>query len=357
MTTPPAGVAAARAEASDSERRRGWVPWGCATAALGVGLVAAEGWLLVTLSLTSFDRVAGLVPAASLSVGVVGTAWLWRHERWTVGETRRQFGWALLGGVSVGAAGALTVLHAAFNGTPLAHPVYLLAVWTMGGAVIGLLVSVYDVRRNRATAATTDARRDAERARQRLSVLNRVLRHDVRNHVNVIEGHTQRLVEEADGDRADSARAVERATADLVAVCDTARSFERLLGTADALPPRDAAALAREVAARREGLAPGADIRVDIEGSAPVPRVLELGLEQVVENAVVHHPGEATVTVTVAVADGSVTVTVADDGPGIPPGKPRCSTRRRRRNCSTAAGSGCGWRGGARSWPGATSRS
>ncbi|MFB6166363.1 MAG: histidine kinase N-terminal 7TM domain-containing protein [Haloarculaceae archaeon] len=175
------------------------------------------------------------------------------------------------------------------------------------GIVAGRLVSLREV--------TTQRQRE-----QRLDVMNRLFRHNLRNEINVIKGNAELVADElADptlGER------VER----IVDVAETistrsdkvgwiARTLDRAeLGTVDVT-----AAVADVVTDARENY-PDAEIRADLTSGvrAEAAPPLSIAVEELVDNAVQHHDGEApTVEISVERAAETVTIRVADDGPGI----------------------------------------
>jgi len=162
----------------------------------------------------------------------------------------------------------------------------------------------------------------AERQReQRLAVLNRVLRHNLRNDLNVV----QLRVEEAstrvgDEDVASLLDAAADKTAGVVALGEKARSFEQAVQAAADVPVVVPEVVEAGVGRAREAY-PAATITVS-GTDAPVVRtnsaLLRLVLLNLLENAVEHAGAEPTVTVDVSADRETVTVTVTDDGPGIP---------------------------------------
>jgi signal transduction histidine kinase len=180
-----------------------------------------------------------------------------------------------------------------------------------GGLVSGRLVTVRDVTRDR-------------RHQQRLAVLNRILRHDLRNDLNTIQGHADLL--ETDPNAAESP-AIIRAKADrLVDLATKVREAERMLGRGESVrSEHDVTRLVRDRvdSARRER--PFADFTVDVPSTPVVVRssdLLGVAVDNLVENAIVHTDSLTPhVSVTVRRSDGpdpSVELAVADTGPGIP---------------------------------------
>ncbi|WP_435073879.1 histidine kinase N-terminal 7TM domain-containing protein [Halorubrum sp. HHNYT27] len=187
---------------------------------------------------------------------------------------------------------------------------------------------------------------ERERRRQQLEVLNRVLRHNLRNDAGVVHGYGELLVERLDDpDLARMADAIERRSGALAALGEKAGTVERLLsdGEASAVAVDE---LVENVAADARGGEQRGSVDVDIEREAGrgegdwTTRVradaLRAVVENTVENALVHHDGEGVERadggpwVRASLrreADGSdadgdrparFVLTVADDGPGIP---------------------------------------
>jgi len=162
---------------------------------------------------------------------------------------------------------------------------------------------------------------DLREYQRRLSVLDRVLRHNLRNKMNVVLGHAEGLASADDPSVAEGAARIREAATELLDLSESARRFE---GVFDADARRagavDVAALAGSVVEEARLAHPGADISAVLPDEAPARahETFELALEELVENAVVHSDREEPrVEVTVRVAAVAVEVRVADDGPGL----------------------------------------
>jgi signal transduction histidine kinase len=159
-----------------------------------------------------------------------------------------------------------------------------------------------------------------ENREQRLAVLNRALRHNLRNDMNVVDGYATTLADRLDGEDAAVAETIQGVAADLVALSKKARDVETVMaaGASDDAPADVDALVERTVDAVRDAH-PDASVSVTVDGAARVPSraVVEAVVENAVENAVVHGGGRVRVR-TEPPADGCVQVVVADDGPGIP---------------------------------------
>jgi PAS domain S-box-containing protein len=154
---------------------------------------------------------------------------------------------------------------------------------------------------------------------QRLSVLSRVLRHNVRNRTNVIRGHAKHVRARVDGpDLQDELATVERAATDLALTSDRARRAEELLREDHSI--RQQIDLAETI----RGAVESADtdhlvVETDLPDSAPAVAAEAVGfaVRELLTNVREHVP-DPTVRITVDADGDTADVIVADDGPGIP---------------------------------------
>jgi len=165
---------------------------------------------------------------------------------------------------------------------------------------------------------------ERKQRRRRLEVLNRVLRHDLRNNMNVIQTATEALADHVDDDGREYLDIVEDSTAELVGLAEKTRTVERTVDSDDATAgPVDAAETVRRVVESVREEHPEAEIEVAAPARALVGSdgYLEQALENVVENAVEHNDTETprvSVTVDPDAEGETVAIRVTDDGPGIP---------------------------------------
>jgi len=160
---------------------------------------------------------------------------------------------------------------------------------------------------------------EQRRRRRRLEVLNRVLRHNVRNQLTVARGSAE-LVARADGVDPDDADRLRDALGEIATLSEKARALERVLSRTGA-EPGDPVPVVREVVADRRGAHPDATIEYDgTAASVAVPAAEHLRpvLDELIENAVEHAGPAPWVGVTVQAGSEGVELTVEDDGPGIP---------------------------------------
>ncbi|MFB6137218.1 MAG: ATP-binding protein [Halobacteriaceae archaeon] len=173
---------------------------------------------------------------------------------------------------------------------------------------------------------------DRHRRERLVGVLNRVLRHNLRNDVNVIAGYAETVRDHLSGEVRDYAERIV-ATADrLAAVSDTARELESTLRSEPEMARRDVVPLVTRPAEQVAERHPEASVTVDAPDAAAAwtaPR-LETAVWELVDNAASHGGEHPEVTVEVVdgapAADGAggddgegtVLVRVTDDGPGLP---------------------------------------
>jgi Signal transduction histidine kinase len=158
--------------------------------------------------------------------------------------------------------------------------------------------------------------------RQRLSVLNRVLRHNLRNEMAKIRGRAKLIADGGHGET-DHAETIVSSADELISTGERARQVEEMMATtavdSDSI---SLAAIAEAVVAEYRSEYPEATLSVDIAESLTMPineEVLSPLLDNLVENAVVHNDAETVVvTVDARETDSGVRVSVADNGPGIP---------------------------------------
>jgi len=159
-----------------------------------------------------------------------------------------------------------------------------------------------------------------ERDRQ-LAVLDRVLRHNLRNKMGVVLGRAEDVERLADGEAAAAGRRIRREGRALLDVVGDQREIVELVAESPDPTTCDLRRIVdRQLAAARERH-PEAEFAVTCPDAVEARAVSSFGraLRELIDNAVEHADEEAPhVRISVTADDDRVTVAVADEGPGIP---------------------------------------
>ncbi len=193
-------------------------------------------------------------------------------------------------------------------------------VGAVGGFAVGYVEARAIQREVEATAATVRAEQ-LEAERELLTYLNDLLRHEVLNAAQVIEGNATLLLNDCSDEQTRAhLEKIKHRSNDLSDVIDDVRAMLNANKNHDATGVVDLSELLRgEVSALRARFD-----EVDVDTTIPdgVTVVgnegLELLFSNLLENAVEHNDNATPrVTVTVETAPETVTVKIADNGPGI----------------------------------------
>lgn len=157
---------------------------------------------------------------------------------------------------------------------------------------------------------------------QRLDVLNRVLRHDVRTETNLIHGYADRLNADPSDERA-LAVVKESATRILELSEQTRTASELFDPVSEPSPPMPFDEIVETVAAELREEFPHATVSVDDDLPATaVPALVTVIAENLCSNAVRHNDADSPSVWIHGAVDGDWTeLVVADNGPGIDEGE------------------------------------
>lgn len=310
-------------------------------------VLAAAGSLLAAVALWHYwreIRVVGLgigpiVAAAlgvSLSTGVVYAALRLRTSDLHAREGWLVVGAGLGGGLFTALTHGLTMAVRAFEGRPLPEPTFPLLVAASVGILGGVVIGGEHVR----------TRRLAEQARETsdaMAFTNSLLRHDVRNALQIVDGHATLLARRDDDQVRESAETISGQTASLERIVTEVESVVEVLTGEQAGETADAGAVLDDAIGAVATDRAGVTVETDVDSELPVAGgdALYPVFSNVVGNAVEHGSGasnegspedegrntdENSVRIRVTAArendvngngDRAV-VRVADDGPGVP---------------------------------------
>mgnify|MGYP000566129832 CR=1 FL=1 len=290
----------------------------------GLGLLAAVGLAPLGYHLTSLSTMSGptavvtgaLVPVACSALVVAATVPVARSPL-SPAYTLRVTGWSALGALTLGAVMLLFVTYEMSQGPPPERPFIVIVGAASVGSVFGLAFGLTDARQQH----TQD---QLERSNDQLTVLNRVLRHNIRNAMTVVSGRVELLNERADGGD-ESAAVVEENVDRLLTVSEHARHIGAVIGSdgadEDVETVVDLVEVVDGVIERLRAEHPDAEFDAPAAESCRVRAhpLTEVVTSEMIENAVVHNDGDAPqVTVSVWRVGNHAALRVADDGPGLP---------------------------------------
>lgn len=250
------------------------------------------GPILSTVGSTLYLRRNGYRPCA-----------IWRIALWTVGG---------LAVVTFFFAIWEFYIEAALVGDPNWSATTLIAS-AQTGALGGFAVGLYDVR-------AEHRRRRAAETRERLELLNRVVRHDIRNRMQVVHGRTELLRERGETDHVET---ILDATETVIDLTETARDVtETTLHQDQDLEAVSLRTVLQSRVNRARAEYDAATIRIDGEiqpTDVLANEMLGSVIDNLVHNAIAHNDAiRPRVDISVDEGTDHVTVFVADNGPGIP---------------------------------------
>jgi len=185
-------------------------------------------------------------------------------------------------------------------------------------------------KQNYGFAIYSDITDDLQRERH-LDVLHRVLRHNLRNDLNVVLGMATKIIETTDEDETRAAATKIRQTAsELSQLSDEANTIAKVLGEQATMRPVELDPLVDEVVADIEPRFEAAAISADVPAGTAVSAndKLQIVLRSLLDNAIRHNDSsEPRTTVTAnRLNPSTVELAVADNGPGIPADEQRIIT-------------------------------
>ena len=193
--------------------------------------------------------------------------------------------------------------------------------------------------------------RERKRREQKLQVMTRILRHNIRNKLGLVMGKADLLRSRAEADQLDAQQVIETAdqmesnAREMVELSEKVRTIqERIRSVPESDHRTDVAKLARAVVQQFRASYPAVEITTDIPESAfaQVPESYEVALTELIENGVDHYQGEGDPSVHVDIhREGTRVVTaVHDECPEIPESERRVLREERETDLSHSAGVG-----------------
>ncbi|AXG05415.1 PAS domain S-box protein [Haloplanus rubicundus] len=168
----------------------------------------------------------------------------------------------------------------------------------------------------------TDRKRlenDLRESLRQLRVFDRILRHNFHNDMNVIKGYAEMIQAGGDGQVARCAEIVVDRSERLLHTVDKEHEITKRLSNPQSPEPVELAPLIESVVSNVDSHGATLTVQQPADVVVRATRDIRLAIDELVTNAIDHSDRDTpTVTVDVAVHDGTAVISVADDGPGIP---------------------------------------
>lgn len=293
------------------------VPPAIAVYALGLTLLAVSVMNFVReLDVLGFTigPVLAVSINAGLSMGVcyagyrLSTSSLARYRKHRIAV------WCLGGAGAATLVFWFTIFVRQLENRTVPEPVFtLVVIAALGGLFGGRIGFLYESLRDEAVRANE--------ARNAMAFTNSLLRHDVLNGLQIMQGHAELVESTADDRVGESGRVLTEQVDTLSELVEEVRAVSKvLLGEAET-QPMDLAPMLDDVVETAGESFPDATVEIELPASLEVrgTPALKPVFRNLLHNAVQHSLDGPTVRVTAHRDDGRVLITVADDGPGVPP--------------------------------------
>lgn len=157
---------------------------------------------------------------------------------------------------------------------------------------------------------------------QQLNVLNRVLRHNLRNELNAVQGYTELLEEQLPAEAQDQLAKIVASADRLLTLAEKSKRFNKAIEHDYTTGPVDLAPLLDDLCTEYREKYPDATIQTELR-DVQVPgneSSIKILFDELLVNALKHNNvNQPVVKITVARSEAErVTVSVADNGPGLP---------------------------------------
>jgi PAS domain S-box-containing protein len=150
------------------------------------------------------------------------------------------------------------------------------------------------------------------------AVLNRVLRHNLRNDISVVRGNIRQLTEQLP-DQAVIETTFEYIDS-LIDLSEKARELEQIVTSDTKCQPTAVGTLVEDVVETVAQEQPQASLSVEYDKDISVALLpsFERAIRELLENATEHSDETPTVSVTIDTVPNAIEIRIADDGPGLP---------------------------------------
>lgn len=182
-------------------------------------------------------------------------------------------------------------------------------LWDDDGAVTGVVGSVHDLS-------------EVRQREQQLQVLDRVLRHNIKNTMNIVKGSAELIEQQTtDPEVVNTAETVSEHSQKLIDMAGKIRQVTKVLSQSRTAESTDLTRSAEYAVSNTQAEFPEADITLETSNEpVSVPNgTIETAVEELIENAVIHSDrDQPSVSIRVWSDNDASYLEVSDSGPGIP---------------------------------------
>lgn len=308
---------------------------------IGIGILGGIGfstlWIhlfhLITRSERLYTRLLGTFLPLGLSLVLLGLG-VWIHWHQSKHLVIRVGAWCFVGSVVLIGVSVTSIIYQMAKDVVMTDPLFVITNHATVGAVLGTLMGIYDGQRHKRGSELRTERKRVQRLNKQLTVLNRMLRHDIRNHINVILGNTG-LIRQGTDDIETVTETISQKASDLQAMSERARQLTQLFKDEsiqtkeiDILPILEAKVI--KFSSRDSAI----DIETEFSDDLVVDTstLFEEAIDELLNNAIEHNDTDTPrLTITAKRThrsspahrqiDGEqpvVMIRISDNGPGIP---------------------------------------
>ncbi len=266
------------------------------------------------------QRIGPLIALLLDGIAALGLAYAaYRLEQSSLSESDlwRTVAWSLAGAILFTGVIGLTFLVLVIEGRPIVEPIFLVLITVEIGALAGITAGYYHAR---ARAET----RQATTVSKAVAFVNDLIRHDLRNDLNVIRGQADLLNSRASSSKEAAtmgdASVIEDKTDEALTRIETTRAITETLVREPEFDEVDLSRLTGELASKLEDVFPVAVTtslpdEAYVQANAGVRSVVD----NILENAARHNDADdARIDIEIELQDNVVILRVSDNGPGIP---------------------------------------
>lgn len=295
----------------------------------GLSVIFGQGFLYLAFQIYHFSQAENpmltffsgvLAPSVLSVILLMSGVWIMLSDL-TPDYTLRVAEWSLIISVIFGFESVLTILHQEVHSVVMAHQVPMIVNPMTGGAVVGMITGIYESQSKMASDNLREEKSHVKNLNQQLSVLNRILRHNLRNTATVVKGRAA-LLEETCPSGTEHIGDIQEKMESLLSISEKIRVGEEIFRE-DKFEREvvDIVDVIQDCVEEMRRNYPEAEVETTLPDSEEVLAVplIELVFENLIENGIEHNDKPSPrVEIELDTVDDRVKIQVKDNGSGIP---------------------------------------